>query len=80
MSEGEPISQEPGNVEENRETHEPANDKETTDIPGVMRARDSFKVYVSNLNNFMSQKEALQLFKDRNISGIKCSAFEFVYL
>lgn len=80
MSEGEPISQEPGNVEENMETHEPANDKETTDIPGVMRARDSFKVYVSNLNNFMSQKEALQLFKDRNISGIKCSAFEFVYL
>ena len=80
MSEGEPNSQEPGNVEENRENHDPVNDKETTDISGVMRARDSYKVYVSNLNNFMSQKEALQLFKDRNISGIKCFVFEFVFL
>lgn len=71
MPEGEPISQEPENVQENKETQELANEKETTDIPEVMRARDSFKLYVSNLNNFMSQKEALKLFKDRNISGIK---------
>ena len=80
MSEGEPTSQEPVNVEEDRETHDPANDKETTDIPEVMRARDSYKVYVSNLNNFMSQKEALQLFKDRNISGIKYVISEFVIM
>ena len=71
MPEGEPISQDPENVQENKETQELANEKETTDIPEVMRARDSFKLYVSNLNNFMSQKEALKLFKDRNISGIK---------
>lgn len=80
MPEGEPISQEPENVQENKETQELANEKETTDIPEVMRARDSFKLYVSNLNNFMSQKEALKLFKDRNISGIKWFVFEFAFL
>ena len=71
MSEGEPINQEPVNVEENKEQQDSANQKE---------ARDSFKLYVSNLNNFMSQKEALKLFRDRNISGIKYVISEFVIM
>ena len=40
-------------------------------IAAAMHNRDQFKLYVSNLNNFMSQKEALKLFRDRNIPGIK---------
>lgn len=80
MSEGEPINQEPVNVEENKEQQDSANQKEATDIPEVMRTRDSFKLYVSNLNNFMSQKEALKLFRDRNISGIKYVISEFVIM
>ena len=80
MSEGEPINQEPVNVEENKEIQDSTNQKKTTDIPEVMRTRDSFKLYVSNLNNFMSQKEALKLFRDRNISGIKYVISEFVIM
>lgn len=80
MSEGEPINQEPVNVEENKEIQDSTNQKKTTDIPEVMRTRDCFKLYVSNLNNFMSQKEALKLFRDRNISGIKYVISEFVIM
>ena len=51
--------------------------KEEVDTPkegGIveeMARRDLYKLYVSNLGNFMSQKEATKFFSSHQIEGIK---------
>lgn len=50
---------------ENIEHKDEAVDEET--ISKEMERRDQYKLYVSNLKNWMSQKEATQLFKEKNI-------------
>ena len=54
---------------ENIEHKVEAVDEET--ISKEMERRDQYKLYVSNLKNWMSQKEATQLFKEKNIPGLK---------
>ena len=54
---------------ENMEHKDEVVDEET--ISKEMERRDQFKLYVSNLKNWMSQKEATQLFKEKNIPGVK---------
>lgn len=43
----------------------------TETINKEMERRDQYKLYVSNLKTWMSQKEAQKLFKEKNIDGIK---------
>lgn len=66
-----PDNQLPVIQEERTDSTPMQNEGEETSIAAAMHNRDQFKLYVSNLNNFMSQKEALKLFRDRNIPGIK---------
>ena len=54
---------------ENIEHKDEAVDEET--ISKEMERRDQYKLYVSNLKNWMSQKEATQLFKEKSIPGLK---------
>lgn len=54
---------------ENTEPKDEVVDEET--ISKEMERRDQFKLYVSNLKNWMSQKEATQLFKEKSIPGVK---------
>lgn len=66
-----PDNQLPVIQEERTDSTPMQNEGGETSIAAAMHNRDQFKLYVSNLNNFMSQKEALKLFRDRNIPGIK---------
>ena len=45
-------------------------------ISKEMERRDQYKLYVTNLKNWMSQKEASKLFTEKAIPGIK---FVFVF-
>lgn len=52
--------------------------QESNTVIDELKRRDSFKVYVSNLGNFMSQKEVIRLFSDHQIKGIKYSFLKHV--
>lgn len=60
-------------IENKTITSEVSEDVPTTTetINKEMERRDQYKLYVSNLKTWMSQKEAQKLFKERNIDGIK---------
>ena len=53
------------------QVEETENLQETNDVIDELKRRDLFKVYVSNVGNFMSQKEVAKLFEEHNIKGIK---------
>ena len=50
--------------------------QETNSITDEMKRRDSLKVYVSNVGNYMSQKEVVKILSDHQIQGIKFILFE----
>ena len=60
-------------IENKTITSEVSEDVPTTTetINKEMERRDQYKLYVTNLKTWMSQKEAQKLFKERNIDGIK---------
>lgn len=60
-------------IENKTITSEVSEDVPTTTetINKEMERRDQYKLYVSNLKTWMSQKEAQKLFKEKNIDGIK---------
>lgn len=45
--------------------------QEANSITDEMKRRDSLKVYVSNVGNYMSQKEVVKILSDHQIQGIK---------
>ena len=45
--------------------------QEGNTITDEMKRRDSLKVYVSNVGNYMSQKEVVKILSDHQIQGIK---------
>lgn len=47
--------------------------EETNSVIDELKRRDTFKVYVSNVGNFMSQKEVIRLFTEHNVKGVKYS-------
>ena len=50
--------------------------QEANSITDEMKRRDSLKVYVSNVGNYMSQKEVVKILSDHQIQGIKFILFE----
>ena len=74
------VNQLPVSQEEHTDLTPAQNEGGEMNIAAAMHNRDQFKLYVSNLNNFMSQKEALKLFNDHNIPGIKYVLSEFAFL
>ena len=53
---------------------------ETNSITDEMKRRDSLKVYVSNVGNYMSQKEVVKILSDHQIQGIKFILLELNHL
>ena len=45
--------------------------QESNTVIDELKRRDLFKVYVSNVGNFMSQKEVIRLFTEHNVKGVK---------
>ena len=60
-------------VENKTTPSEPAEDApvSTETISKEMERRDQYKLYVTNLKTWMSQKEAQKLFKEKKVDGIK---------
>ena len=54
--------------------------QETNSITDEMKRRDSLKVYVSNVGNYMSQKEVVKILSDHQIQGIKFILLELNHL
>ena len=54
--------------------------QETNSIIDEMKRRDSLKVYVSNVGNYMSQKEVVKILSDHQIQGIKFILLELNHL
>ena len=54
--------------------------QEANSITDEMKRRDSLKVYVSNVGNYMSQKEVVKILSDHQIQGIKFILLELNHL
>ena len=54
--------------------------QEANSITDEMKRRDSLKVYVSNVGNYMSQKEVVKILSDHQIQGIKIILLELNHL
>lgn len=54
--------------------------QEANSITDAMKRRDSLKVYVSNVGNYMSQKEVVKILSDHQIQGIKFILLELNHL
>ena len=54
--------------------------QEANRITDEMKRRDSLKVYVSNVGNYMSQKEVVKILSDHQIQGIKFILLELNHL
>ena len=67
---------EEGVIQEINENHQ----QEANSITDEMKRRDSLKVYVSNVGNYMSQKEVVKILSDHQIQGIKFILLELNHL